>query len=545
MGMQSRLKTFNSQLTVKDALQLEILKGSKVVAGQDGLDRVIEWVHNVGVPDAARWLNGGELVLTTAINLPADIEDQKEYMLAVIKKNIAALGIAVGRYWDDIPQHLIDIANKYQFPLLAIPFDIYFVEIAREINQIISQSELRHALAIHQSLTQLVVDGAGLNELAVTLANLVNQSVSIENERFEAYASVNIAEVDEARVYTQQYGRTDPRLVKALEERGYIPEIHETLRPVSLPQMPDVGLEMERILAPIVVNGEVIGYMWIIADNRPLSDLERLAIESGSTVAALMLLRQEAIQRDEASQRGDLLASLMQSDAINREQYLLDRALRYGINLHQPYRVLLVQSGQKSTLALYHSLNQRLRMLNPQVVLGRFAGQFMLFVPQHQELQAIFDNVYSTFVDDNGLQIGVSALHRGVVEFSEAYGEARETLLIAQRLKQSDRVIYFDNLGYLHTLYRAGEDSLNRNAHASCLRQLLKENQTDLFHTLEVYLDAGGNGVATAELLHIHRSTLNYRLARVSEICQVDLSDALTRTNLQIALKMVRLFDMT
>ena len=47
----------------------------------------------------------------------------------------------------------------------------------------------------------------------------------------------------------------------------------------------------------------------------------------------------------------------------------------------------------------------------------------------------------------------------------------------------------------------------------------------------------------TAELLSIHRSTLNYRLTRIEEICDAKLNDPLVRTNLQIALKLLRLFE--
>ncbi len=107
----------------------------------------------------------------------------------------------------------------------------------------------------------------------------------------------------------------------------------------------------------------------------------------------------------------------------------------------------------------------------------------------------------------------------------------------------AESTVYFDQLGYLHTLYRAGAGALNSNPYVLALRRLRDEQQTDLLHTLEVYLDAGGNGVQTAELLTIHRSTLNYRLARIEEISGAKLSDPLVRTNLQIALKLLRLFE--
>jgi purine catabolism regulator len=529
-------------LTVHDVLQLEVFAGAEVVAGGAGVHQRVEWVHNVGVPDAPRWLNGGELVLTTAINLPPTQAEQEDYLRAMIAKRVAGLCIAVGRYINQIPAYLCEVAAAHDFPLIAIPYQARFVDLARAVNQIIAQREIKAALNIHHTLTRLVLEGGDLKDLAATLAALVQQSVSIENDRFEAYANHNIAEVDEARRYTQIHGRTDPRLVRALEERAVLPQIRQTLRPVHIPQMPDVGLEMERILAPIVVHGEIYGYVWIIADDRPLSELERMAIESGATIAALMLLRQEAVQREEASQRGDFLTSLMQPDAHTRQEVLTDRALRYGIDLRQPYRLLLVEgaNGAQRASALYSRVSRLSDKQGWTVIVGQFSGQLLLLMPEGERVEAVAGQLQHLEVP---LRVSLSGVHEGLGGVAAAYSECREALHITRKLKPDSRLARFDDLGYLHTLYRAGADALHTSPYLPALRALLAEQQADLFHTLEVYLDAGGNGVATAELLHIHRSTLNYRLERITRICRADLADPAKRTNLQIALKLMRLFD--
>jgi DNA-binding PucR family transcriptional regulator len=137
----------------------------------------------------------------------------------------------------------------------------------------------------------------------------------------------------------------------------------------------------------------------------------------------------------------------------------------------------------------------------------------------------------------------VSGAQRGGAGVPLAYSQCRDALTITQCLGDPASTVYFDQLGYLHTLYRSGAGSLTSNPYVPALRRLREEGQTDLLHTLEVYLDAGGNGVQTADLLTIHRSTLNYRLARIEEISGAKLGDALVRTNLQIALKLLRLFE--
>jgi hypothetical protein len=69
---------------------------------------------------------------------------------------------------------------------------------------------------------------------------------------------------------------------------------------------------------------------------------------------------------------------------------------------------------------------------------------------------------------------------------------------------------------------------------------LSKLDSTGLL-TLETYLDFGGDAKRTAAHLHLHRTTLYYRLGRVREALGADLDDGLTRLDLHLALKHRRL----
>lgn len=537
---------------VEDVLAHPTLEGARVVGGAAGLQRPVLWMHNAGVPDAPHWLNGGELVLTTMLNMPQEQAEQQDYIVEMAQKDVAGLIITVGRYIEAIPQHLIDVADVHKFPLIEIPFQARFVDIAKAINEQISQSNLqttRHALHIHKSLTQLVLQGRGLQDLADELADLLGHSISIENDNFEAIATRNIAAVDEARRYTQLHGRTDPRLVEALEKRGYLPQIRQTLTAQHLAAMPDVGLEMERILAPIVVHGEIYGFMWIIADDHALSDIDMMALESGSTIAALMMLYQESVQNAEASLKGSLLSQLIKGEG-HRETILTDQSMRYGVDLRSPYVMMLVecaQNGGNRVKVLYRSINQLIVTDGWQAVVGQFAGQLVVLAQDDEHIKALAarvqERVALTKVCANRPRVGVSGILQGAETVKTAYEQCRDLLHITKRLDPSARVVYFADLGYVHTLYLAGPRTLEGNANVPILRLLLEEKQADLFRTLEAYLDAGGNGVGTAEALHIHRSTLNYRLQRIVNICGVDLQDPTTRMNLQVALKLMRLFE--
>ena len=535
-------------LTLRESLKLPILQDARVVAGAAGLERDIRWVYIVSVPDAANWLHGGEMVLTTMFNLPDAPDAQCELLRQLAEKGIVAVVITVGNILDQIPDYLRKAGDELDLPLIELSYETRFVDIAKSINERISEQNLdkfSRALNIQQRLTRLVLEGGGFWELAEMLADLVGHSISIENDRFEAIANKNIAEVDSARRYTILHGRTNPQLIEALEGE-YLPRIRESLHPVYLPVMPNVGLEMERLLAPIVVHGDIYGYMWIIADVHALSPIDMMAIEIGATVAALLMLYQESLQAAEASLKGNLIAQLIEGDD-SRQTVLSDQSLRYGVDLRQPCQLLMIglRHGQPPQVAnIYRSVNQILTQTEQDAVAAQFAGQVLVLVQASQDVNDLATMLAQRLSRGIGdMRIGISAVFSGADQVGAAHQQCNEVLEIAQRLSNQEQIQRFTELGYIHTLFKAGRPSLERNLQVPILRQLLAEKQADLFHTLETYLDAGGNSVQTADSLHIHRSTLNYRLARIRELCAVDLSSPGARINLQIALKLMRLFD--
>ena len=535
-------------LTVADALELPILKNARIVAGKQGVNRPIRWVHTVGVPDAPLWLNGGELVLTTIINLPDTREKRCDFIRQLADKGIVGVIITIGKLIDEIPDYLKKLGDELDLPLIEISYEERFVDIAKTINERISETNLDNvsrALSIQQRLSQLVLEGGGFWDLAEMLADLIGHSISIEDERFEAIANKNIAEVDSARRYTIIHGRTNPKLIEALEDT-YLPKIRETLRPVYLPIIADVGLEMERLLAPIVVHGEIYGYMWIIADVHALSQVDMMAIEVGSTVAALLMLYQESVQTAEASLKGSLITQLIEGGA-DRETIVTDQSLRYGVDLREPYVMMMVEvdnSQPRYVTRLYHSINQILTHNKIHAVAGQFAGRVVILIQANQDLDMLAETLTDRLNNGNGeARIGISMTFQDASNVHQAHQQCIEVLEITRRLNATSPIQHFAGLGYLHTLFHAGIDSLHQNPYTPILRDLLNEKQADLFNTLEAYLDEGGNSVQTADILHIHRSTLNYRLTRIKEICNVDLSSPMTRINLQIALKLMRLFE--
>ncbi|MSQ32406.1 MAG: hypothetical protein EXR59_04115 [Dehalococcoidia bacterium] len=61
-----------------------------------------------------------------------------------------------------------------------------------------------------------------------------------------------------------------------------------------------------------------------------------------------------------------------------------------------------------------------------------------------------------------------------------------------------------------------------------------RAHQSDLLHTLNVFLKCGGNQSKTSLELFLHRSSLLYRLRRIEELSGFDLKDNEQRVLLQM-----------
>ena len=175
-----------------------------------------------------------------------------------------------------------------------------------------------------------------------------------------------------------------------------------------------------------------------------------------------------------------------------------------------------------------------------QAVVGQFAGQVLLLTPADRPHEDICAQLRRLRLG-RGLRICISPPQRDPANVPLAFSQCQQALQIARRL-ELPLVTEYAGLGYLLTLWQAGPQELALSPHQEALRQLQQEEQADLFRTLETWLDAGGNGARTARTLHIHRSTLNYRLQRIRSICGDPLSEPAARLDLQLALKQLRLF---
>ena len=535
-------------LTVRQVLALDLFARSAVVAGAGGLDGEVRWAHAVDIPAASEWVRPGELLLTTFYGLRDD-EAQLRLCAQLADKGIAGMVVAVGEYLDHVSPAVRQAADKARFPIIELPWDIAFEDVVRAVSEHILNEQyqvLKQSLEIHRTLTRLVLDGGSLQDVATELCGLIRRPVEVDDLSFAvlATATPDGAEIDDSRRTAMREGQSSPKLLAYLRRSGVLARVRTTLVPERIDvdvETSELGMTMPRILAPIVVARKIFGYVWIIAGNRDLEQLDFHAIEHAATVTALILLRHQTAHQGE--ERAELrVISRLLAERTSVDSVLREDAARFRLHLETPHAILVADPGANDLRAVELAARNAARRLGVAAVVGERTGRIVLVLecPKGQVIDEVCQRIIAdTSAFETPIRIGASPAHKDVAALHHAYEQALEALSLLPALGAERRVAHFEELGLLHWLHALPSEVFDENAYARHVRRLEENDRTrrsDLVRTLEVFLECDSNGVRAAEHLIVHRHTLKYRLHRIEEICDVDLSDPLVKLNLRAAL---------
>src|SRR5919197_1555308 len=165
--------------------------GLELAAGEDGADAPVRWVHISELLDPTPWLSGGELLLTTGIQLDTE-KRQREFARLLSGHHLAGLGFGTGFDHDGLPPALLEEAAGLDFPVFEVPYELPFIALTEKaITRLVNEQYevLQRGIAIHKRLERLVLEESGLDEVVRALAAATGGAVSVLSGRGETISS--------------------------------------------------------------------------------------------------------------------------------------------------------------------------------------------------------------------------------------------------------------------------------------------------------------------------------------------------------------------
>ncbi|MFE9451064.1 PucR family transcriptional regulator [Streptomyces sp. NPDC006739] len=537
-----------------------------VRAGEDRLDVPVRWAHVSELADPVPYMEGGELLLITALKLDAeDPEAMRRYVRRLSGAGVVGLGFAVGVNYEEIPKALVEAAEREGLPLLEVPRRTPFLAISKAVSAAIAADQYRAVtagFAAQRELTKQALS-AGPEGLLAALAAQVDGWAAL----YDASGAVVATAPEWA-------GRRAARLV---------PDV-ERLRERPAPASSVVGGpdNEDRVELHTLGTGRRPRAALAVGTAAPLGTAERYAVHSAIALLTLTTERSRSLQAAEQRIGAAVLRMLLAGQPDHARAVAGDL---YGGLLDAPFRMILAESAPGSAATRMHAdAHARVPAGKPAPAAGpgaagpgaagaggdplggltetvesaaARAGEAVLVVPEGERLVVLAADggaaaaacaeyaaaleaaravPEETAVPEDELVVGLSA-PAGPIAAAAAYKQAEQALSVARR--RGRVCVEHEQLASGSVLPLLADDAVKAFAD-SLLRALYEHDATgrgDLVASLRAWLSRHGQWDAAAADLGVHRHTLRYRMRRVEEILGRSLDDPDVRMELWLALK--------
>lgn len=524
------------ELTVQDVLKRPLFRCAKIVAGKKGLHRKVKWSHILEIENIDMFVDGGELILTTGMNLQIDAKSQLSYIQKLIDLDTACLCIEMGSTIKRLSEEVLLLAEHHHYPIIVFEQTVKFVEITHDLHTLIIN---RH----HQMMTDLDRLSTEFNQRSLQ----PNGILKILQELYQYFQqpAFFLGNTAEKYYFPADQRHTDDSL------RSFLEENEEDIchkRFIFMNQQPFVA-------ASVRVFEQIWGYLFLKATDLSANDFYALVLDRAAIAISQVLLRFRTIEERKQNLEDDLVQALLLEKTYEFEQFRSIFPIQY---LEAPFRIICW--GLEDNLLdipRTHWEEKKIQIsMMLRSVLDKTGCYSLLSVRPHEIIAIVFmppsfqlhmeqdksKRLFDSLSTINSSYFpaaffGISSLHKQVSSVSKGYAEAKYVLLLKN--KKLTNSCFFDQIGIYRLLLPLSKTDGLQDYIAYYLGNILQydqQNDSGLLKTLAVYLECNGSKKEAAERLFIVRQTLYHRIEKLESLLGKDFLEPVNRLALEVAI---------
>lgn len=528
------------------------------VAGMEGLDSMVANLTVIDSPEILNWIKGGEFVVSTGYVTYTNPKLQNTLIKGLKEKGAVGLGIKLHRYYDEIPEKFVEEADKLGFPLFAISYEtrmsdlmhLVYANFFSDSMDIVEKKNLLYKQVVESVLSEDAIDLAMYN-IAQACHNpvfLVDKSfrvVALEtHEDNEVLLSdyVNVEEGELAfNTSTIEYLLSYYRDVQFQFHRM---NIGDGDRPISI------------VVIPLSSSTGLKGFFVVMETIRNIPKAEYSVLNVAANILKIYLLQREVdIENPRFSKNDFLNAVLLNVEASDKTvqqycqtwnfDYSRDRVCIYFSI--QDYRALDYYVRKKIDASFFEAFKaeaHKAKSMCFQYKQGYIGYYLFAEMPKSEILEEARDSVRNIVrkMSDNGIESRacISSVGKNIAHIRESFHQSIDGMQIGEKFFGERSIyLYRDILAY---------DLLMNDIPPEKLRALYENtvaalddfdlgNNTNLLHTLEVYLECNCNATHAAQNLHMHRNTMMNQIEKIEGLLHSDIKDSDTIFNMRLGIR--------
>lgn len=542
-------------LLIQDILQFDLMKEAKVLAGAELVTKKqVEWVSVIEIP-VENFVRKNELVLTTAIGCGQNLEEFEKFVQEIIDSEASALAIATGRHIFDIPREVIERAEKNDFILIEIPWEVRFSTVIEEV--MLKLNDLYHKVSrksekVQQELINLILKETELTCIANYLTEKIGYPVIITDQ----IGTIQAQSIEAPNLLENW---------KKYVVQGMIPSRKKV--PISshdpmIQKIQTIKMDEYCILQlPVIqVSADTQDYLFVIlpaniSTESFLTPYIVNVLEHAATTIALWFSRKNAVEETREIVHDSFINELINGEFTSWEQ-ANSRAEIVGYDLSLPYICIigapenLRELFQKRKLeektykqwheSMIHYIKEEIfyaaQSLNKQIMITSQDDQLLIYLEimldsKNESVTNFLDLVdrrLRNLLPKVVISWGIGNYNEDITGFKESYQNAKIALNISRNKKGIGNRVMYENTRIDRVLLSLYQNPEMQDIIKSVIEPLVEYNEQrnlDLINTISTYTRYQGNVSQTARALFLHRQSLLYRLRKIEELTGLSLVD--------------------
>jgi purine catabolism regulator len=501
--------------------------------------RQVRWVHSSEVLDIAPLLRGGELLLSGGQALATATDERRvDYIRELAGRGVAALAIETGPTLPDIPESMLITAESNGLPLFELRKVAPFVGIMQEINSILvgqSVELLQRGDEISHAMAAELAHGGGLDEVLAVLAGQTGANVRLVSPAGLTLGSAGAADGGGSGGGTAAgtvagTGAADVGGAGAPDGGGSAGG-PGTGGSNGGPGTDGSGAGGSGTVSTTAVEVPVRGVLAARLELELPEGIDqtfvRVAGERSVDILGLALL-----QRMPPGLKELAGAELMRAAHSGAQPWRLEQlGAAAGFAVDGPVAAVMIRSAASGRMR--PALDKILAESVPHA--ASYADKLELIalaglpVEGTRAARASLIEALRNLDVPEGSAIGVGPLGQGIGEAAWSMAEARRTLDLAPRTGRFAGGPRQVRDADAFSAERLAAESIDAGARRDFVRRTLgpilehdEQRNSQLLHTLTVWLDSGCNTAQAARELHLERQSMYHRLQRIFDLCGGD-----------------------
>ena len=485
-------------LRIMDIVNMPELR-TRLLSGGEGTERLVHWAHVCELPDPTEWLGEGDLLMTTGIGIPKDPGAQERYVELLARAGLAGMMIGENMQAPGDLKALQQTAEKLGFPVLMTHYGVPFASVTRAVvdTQTNEEFERRNAIARVYISARMAIEGMELEALLRRLEK-------------DVQAELILWDPNTRQTWLPKQIRLPEKLREALQQ-----------------QKPDLTDSQPVVRRYALEDGEVLGIAipsrrkCVLLARREGRGFVDYSLVSHMAAVLGIALERLHVEKERAVRIGSELLEDLLHVRLSRQQ-VTKRLAQFNIQLETAHLAVARLGGL--SLADWAMLFER---SDVPVLLCPQGEELLLLLPS-DSARAVHDLLEA----DMGLSDQISYFER----LPEALREAR--LAVAHADPSQPIMFYADVADKLPWLPQNLEEA--RETFRRVLGNVAEhdeESRASLLYTLKIFLEQNRSWQSAAAKLHIHKTSLTYRIRRIEALAGRSLNSTSDVTALWLALQ--------